>query len=104
MLDEVTAMHHDDRHLVSNLVGCRDMHIEIGPTRTLAPRDTIVVGSDGLFDNLHLSEIIQASKSGKPMRRVQSLTEMATGRMLKCEAEAPGKPDDLTILLYTRCG
>ena len=100
LLNEAEAMRHNDRHLVSNLVGCPDMHIEIGPARLLSPRDTIVVGSDGLFDNLHLAEIIELARSGKLVHRVQSLASLATERMGKSSRDVPGKPDDLTIVLY----
>ncbi len=101
MLDEAAAMHHNDRHLVSNLVGCRDMHIEIGPARVLSPRDTVVVGSDGLFDNLQLAEVVARAKSGKLLARINALTELATERMSHGSTEVPGKPDDLTVLVYT---
>jgi serine/threonine protein phosphatase PrpC len=101
MLDEADAMHHDDRHVVSNLVGSHSMHIEIGPSRTLAARDTVIVGSDGLFDNLHLAEVIRYGKSGKPIERISALDDLATSRMSQAEPDLPGKPDDLTVLLYT---
>ncbi len=101
LLNEADAMHHDERHLVSNLVGCRNMHIEIGPTRALSARDTVIVGSDGLFDNLHLAEVIARAKSGKPLLRMRALSDLATQRMQRADQEAPGKPDDLTVLLYT---
>lgn len=101
MLEEADAMHHDDRHIVSNLVGSRDMHIEIGPSRKLSPRDTVLVGSDGLFDNLHLDEVIEGAQLGKPVRRVMELSELVTARMTGLQADAPGKPDDLTVLLFT---
>ena len=113
LLDEVDAMHHDERHLVSNLVGSRAMHIEIGPSQPLSPRDTVVVGSDGLFDNLHLDEVIQLSRSGTPISRVTQLASKVHHRMTRDEialsndatssqAEPLGKPDDLSILLYTK--
>ena len=101
MLDEADAMHHDERHVVSNLVGSHSMHIEIGPSRPLAARDTVIVGSDGLFDNLHLSEVIQHGKSGKPIERINALDKLATSRMSQSESDSPGKPDDLTVLLFT---
>lgn len=102
MLDEVDAMHHDERHIVSNLVGTRNMHIEVGPTRPLCPRDSVIVGSDGLFDNLHLDEVIQLGKSGKLLDRITKLTNQATARMTFVESNAPGKPDDLTVLIFAR--
>ena len=102
MLDEFDAMHHDDRHIVSNLVGCRNMRIEVGPSRLLAARDSVIVGSDGLFDNLHLEEVVRFAKSGKLVDRVERLADQATVRMIGNESDVPGKPDDLTILIYSR--
>jgi PPM family protein phosphatase len=99
-LNEIDAMKHDDRHLVSNLVGCPNMHIEIGPSRLLSARDSIVVGSDGLFDNLHLAEVIERAKSGKLLHRIKSLASLAAERMGKSTCDVPGKPDDLTIVIY----
>ncbi len=102
MLDELSAMTHDDRHVISNYVGSQNMHIEIGPKQMLSRRDTIIVGSDGLFDNVHLDEIVQLARTGKPVDRVDSLARLATNRMHGSDSSLPGKPDDLTILLYTR--
>ncbi len=101
MLDETDAMHHDERHYVSNLVGTRSMHIEIGPTRVLAAKDSVIVGSDGLFDNLHIAEVIERAKSGKPEKRISALSELAMRRMIDPEPGQPGKPDDMTMLIYT---
>jgi len=101
MIDEDDAMHHDQRHVVSNLVGSREMHIEIGPAIRLANRDTIVVGSDGLFDNLHSNEVIQRSRMGRPLDRITALVALATERMNHHDDTLPGKPDDLTILMLT---
>lgn len=102
LLDEAAAMIHDDRHVISNYVGSREMHIEIGPTQRLAPRDTIIVGSDGLFDNIRLDEIVELGRRGKLLRRVGKLAQLATQRMHGEDGSLPGKPDDLTILLYSR--
>lgn len=102
MLNEIDAIHHEERHFVSNMVGTRSMHIEIGPAQRLAKRDSIVVASDGLFDNLLLDEIVSLGRVGKPIDRVQKLTALASERMEQQDATKPGKPDDLTILLYTQ--
>lgn len=101
MINEDDAMHHDERHIVSNLVGSREMHIEIGPAITLAPRDTVVVGSDGLSDNLHLNEVIGIARVGRPLDRINALVNLATERMDQRDEDAPGKPDDLAMLLMT---
>src|SRR5690606_26158083 len=52
LLNEQEAMFHEDRHLVSNMIGCPEMRIEIGPWHCLAARDTLLIATDGLFDNL----------------------------------------------------
>lgn len=101
LLDEVEAMHHDQRHVVSNFVGSREMHIEIGPACQLTPRDTVVLGSDGLFDNLQIEEVIEHGRRGKPIDRINGLVDLASARMIDNDGASLGKPDDLTILLYT---
>ncbi|TWU36161.1 PP2C family protein-serine/threonine phosphatase [Novipirellula artificiosorum] len=102
MLDEEAAMTHDERHVVSNLVGSNTMHIGVGPTRPLAARDRVILASDGLFDNLHVGEVIGLIKNGKPMDRMKTLAQLTDERMAGQYAELPGKPDDLTVLLYSR--
>ena len=102
MLDEVDAMYHEHRHYVSNLVGSRTMHIEIGPSQPLAARDTIIVGSDGLYDNVHMDEVVQLGRIGKPLDRTTNLVKLARERMMQDDASQPGKPDDLTVLLFTK--
>lgn len=101
MLDESDAIHHDELHIVSNLVGSREMHIEIGPAQPLAVRDTIIVGSDGLFDNARIDEVISRARCGKLAKRMKTLDQLATERMNGSKPGDPGKPDDLSVILYT---
>ena len=101
MLDEADAIHHDQLHVVSNLVGCRSMHIDVGPSQPLAPRDTVIVASDGLSDNLQLDEIVRLGRSGKLLGRIEKLAQLTADRMSLAEPGCPGKPDDLTLLMYT---
>ncbi len=100
VLTEADAMHHEQRHVVSNLVGSRNMHIEIGPAQPLATRDTIIVGSDGLFDNVKIEEVIEHGRCGKLATRMKRLDELATERMNLNQPGEPGKPDDLSVIIY----
>ncbi|MGB1925434.1 MAG: PP2C family protein-serine/threonine phosphatase [Rubripirellula sp.] len=102
LMDEFDAMFHDERHLVSNLVGTRDMQIQIGPAQPLAARDTVLLGSDGLFDNLHLDEVVQIGRIGAPLDRVRNLVQKTQERMSSSSSEGIGKPDDLSLLLFTQ--
>ncbi|MCC7410575.1 MAG: protein phosphatase 2C domain-containing protein [Gammaproteobacteria bacterium] len=100
MLNQSDAMHHEDRHIVSNVIGSNQMRIEIGPPLALNPFDTLLVASDGLFDNLHLDEIVERMRKGPLQQAVERLVRDARTRMTDGAAGAPSKPDDLTAVAY----
>lgn len=100
MIDSFDAMHHRDRHLVSNYVGSPDMRIEIGPRMRIAPRDTLVLGTDGLFDNLHMEEIARIVRKGSLHDAATALAHAARGRMDEADPLLPHKPDDLTFVMF----
>ncbi len=100
ILDETEALLHEDRHLVSNFLGAPEMRIEIGPRMKLAKRDTVLLASDGLADNLSLDEIAEALKSRSLEAAVGELVREARKRMVEPAAERPSKPDDLTVVAY----
>ncbi len=100
MLCPDEAVHHKDRHIISNAVGLAEMRIEIGPAVTLQKHDTILLASDGLFDNLYISEIVERIRKGHLDRAVNLLVETALGRMLEPAEGRPSKPDDLTIIAF----
>ncbi len=100
ILDEHEAIHHEDRHLVSNVIGTEDFHIEIGSRRKMHVRDTIVIGSDGLFDNLLLTEIVEIVRKGPLPQAARHLAQLASDRMDHPIDGHPSKPDDLTFILF----
>ncbi|MCA8998822.1 MAG: serine/threonine-protein phosphatase [Planctomycetaceae bacterium] len=100
MMTEEEAILHPDRHLVSNVVGSDLMSIEMGPWITLSARDTVLLATDGLFDNLLQSEIVEILRIGRLHESVAELAEIAIQRMLSPMEDFPSKPDDLTILAY----
>jgi serine/threonine protein phosphatase PrpC len=94
------ALHHEDLALVSNLVGQADMRIEVGAPLELAPYDTVVIGSDGLFDNLTVDEIVELVRAGPLEEVAKNLAEQCKNRMLAPEEGQPSKPDDLTFVVF----
>lgn len=100
LLDESEAMHHEDRHLVSNMLGAPDMRIEVGSQRRLEPRDTLLVASDGLSDNLRTEEIVALVRSGPLDAACERLAELARARMHTPSEGEPSKPDDLTFVAF----
>jgi len=102
MLDETQAITHEDRHLVSNVLGSRDMRIEVGSAIPLALHDTVVVCSDGLVDNLQFEEISAGLRQDRLDRALQRLVVLAVGRMMEPVPGQPSKPDDLSLIAYRR--
>jgi len=100
-LDEVEALYHAERNLVFNFL---DMRIEVGAELELAPRDTLLLASDGLTDNLHLAEIVEIARKGPAAETLAQLADYARERMLTPEAPTPSKPDDLSIILFRKPG
>jgi len=102
LLGETAAMTHEDRCLVSNVVGETEMRIEIGPGLSLCPRDTVLLGSDGLFDNLRLREIAEKLRKGRLLDSVGRTAALAHERMSDETEGQPSKPDDLTLIAFRR--
>ena len=102
LLGPAEAIHHEHRHLVSNVIGTPDMRIEMGSTLRLAPRDTLLLASDGLFDNLHLAEIVARIRAGRLERAACRLVHDARQRMTQPADDDPSKPDDLTFIAFRR--
>jgi serine/threonine protein phosphatase PrpC len=100
LLDEQEAMHHEERHVVSNVIGAADMRIEIGSVLKLAPMDTVVLTSDGLVDNLHVNEIVERLRKGPLDGAVKNLAAVARQRMTQPQEGEPSKPDDLTFIVF----
>lgn len=103
-LDERAALHHEDRHLVSNFIGTSDMRIDVGAGVELRPRDTVLVASDGLTDNVHLDEIIEHVRTGPVSESASAVVDLATRRMAAARNGQPSKPDDLSLILFRKPG
>lgn len=100
LISEAQALSHAQRHVVSNVVGWDEMRIDMGPTIQLAARDTVLVASDGLFDNLLFDEIKTIIRKGPIEEVVEALREAATGRMIEPDDGMPSKRDDLSFVVY----
>ena len=99
-LDEKSAVFHEDRHLISNMIGSADMHIEIGPTIELAARDTVILATDGLSDNLDTEEIVNAIRKGPLDKSLEALSSIARDRMQNPGNGHPSKLDDMTFIVF----
>lgn len=100
MLSAQEAIHHDDRNIVLNVVGDEAMRVDVGPPIALHRRDTVLLASDGLCDNLHQQEIIDGVRSGPLLARMEALTALCRSRMVGDDPALPGHADDLTFIAY----
>lgn len=103
-LNEDEALLHEDRYLVSNILGHDPISIEISTSLKLAARDTVLLASDGLFDNLYLTEICQIACQRPIQKACDALAEAASSRMATPSDDFPNKVDDLTIVLIRLSG
>lgn len=102
LIDEHEAIHHRDRHLISNALGDDSMRVEVGSSFELSARDTMVLASDGLFDNLRTEEITEALRKGPLERAAGRMVKTCADRMANGKGSVPSKPDDLTLIAYRR--
>lgn len=100
LIDQDEALEHEDLHVISNVVGSNDMRMEIGSKIPMAPLDTLLVASDGLFDNLIAEEIIEIIRTGPVGAAAAELCELAQQRMYRGSKDEPSKPDDFSVLLF----
>jgi serine/threonine protein phosphatase PrpC len=100
VLDEEEAMNHVDRHLVSNVVGDRSMHVGVSYPRRLRPMDTGVLASDGLFDNAYTEEVVERLRKGPLDEATVALADACMERMTGAGDDVVSKPDDLTLVAY----
>jgi protein phosphatase len=91
LIDEQTALAHPDRHFISNVVGEADMRIEMGPKVELSPRDTILIGSDGLYDNFSYGELSNLVRIGHS----DAVLENLVGRLDRKLRPVENPPDDI---------
>ena len=102
LLDEDEAVQHDQRHLLFNVIGTADMRIEVGAPTRLDARDTVLLASDGLMDNLYIDEIIEVVRKGPLSEAADELMKRALDRMSNGAGDQPSKPDDLTVVLFRK--
>jgi serine/threonine protein phosphatase PrpC len=101
LLDEHEAVQHDQRHILFNVIGSQEMRVEVGPALQLAVHDTVLLATDGLFDNLFIDEIVDTIRSGPLVAAADRLVERVRARMQGDGAsDQPCKPDDLTVVLF----
>lgn len=97
LLTEAEAADHEHSGVVLNVLGFPEMFVHVGPPVALRPRDTVIVASDALTDNLSVHRISELGRSGAAEAALRAMADEASQAMLDA---ANGHPDDLSIVLY----
>ncbi|HPG24974.1 MAG TPA: protein phosphatase 2C domain-containing protein [Myxococcota bacterium] len=102
VLEHDDVHHHEERHLLLNCVGSREMRVEIGAPIRMAARDTVLLASDGVLDNLRRAELVEIVRAGELLGAARGLAARVYETMAGEDPELPPHPDDATALLYRR--
>ena len=88
-----------DLHVLTNLLGMPDMRVSVSLPVPLRSRDTVVVATDGISDNLNIDELIGHVRTGAIEESFASVVNQSTARM-QGQLEGPTKPDDYTLVMF----
>ena len=100
LIDESEALQHAELNLIFNVIGSADMRIEIGSELPIAARDSLLLASDGLTDNVLQDEIINSIRAGPAGEALGAIMHLAQNRMTEEKPGQPSKPDDCTAILF----
>lgn len=100
LIDESEALQHAELNLIFNVIGSTDMRIEVGSELPMAARDSLLLASDGLTDNVLQDEIIDAIRTGPVADSLCTVMNLSQNRMGAEKEGQPSKPDDCTAILF----
>lgn len=101
---EREAMFSPQRHLVSNVIGGDNVVMDMGRDVGVVPRDTVVLATDGLVDNLFREEIIDTVSKGDLLSGAERLISSSFERMAGSTLSEPCKPDDQAVIVFRPLG
>ncbi len=102
LLSRAEGQQHPHNHFVDNVVGDSSMMIEIGPLNTLTRYDTLLLASDGLFDNVLDEDLINTVRAGTVAKVSQRLTQCCQQMVNPVKQAAFLKDDDISFIVCRR--
>ena len=98
-INEKQAFEHPERNLVLNLMGDRNMSVEIGPQLPFAQNDTVLIASDGIFDNFYSDELVEIIRKESMHEVMTKLTELCQPLRDSSITSKLRKPDDISFIV-----
>ncbi len=102
LVNEQEAIDHPDNNIVNNIIGDQLMRIEIGPALDFHGYDTLLLASDGIWDNLLSEHIIDTIRIKSIAKVSQKLATAILERKNPLTDEPFVKDDDITFILCRR--
>lgn len=96
-LDQAESLDHEERHLVNSVIGDEHLRIEVSSSLQLKRNSTVIIGSDGLFDNLSHHKISEYVSEGSFEEGFQNLVSFCQKR-----DENWKKDDDVSFLVLRK--
>jgi serine/threonine protein phosphatase PrpC len=97
MLSQEEGLDHNDRNIVNNLIGDEHLRIEVASKVTLKKGFTVIVGSDGLFDNISHETLHSHVGSGSFEEGFEKLCQLCSQR-----GDDWRKDDDVSFILLRK--
>lgn len=97
-LEQSESLDAPERHIVSSLIGDPTLRVESSTQMETKKGQTIIVGSDGVFDNISHEELCQIVTKGAFENSFEELCRI-------CEEQDPEKwkkPDDISFILIRK--
>ncbi len=98
-MEQESSLDEPDRHLVNHLVGDEVLRLEASSKIALKKGHTILIGSDGLFDNIHHDKLIEYVTGGVFEECHEKLKSFCCK---KPEDVSWRKDDDISYILIRR--
>lgn len=104
VLSSNDALRHPDRPFISNYLGADGFFLQVSPWLGFDRGDWLIVGSDGLFDNLTIGQIQSRVRKSKCASEVAAgLAQSSLKQMDKAHRrKGHGKADDISLMVLGR--
>jgi PPM family protein phosphatase len=100
LFTQAQANAHPENHFVTHLLGAgENTNIEMSTPMHLAPYDSILLATDGLFDNVVFTDLAEQIRKGEHQTVSGQLTEMVQTQKNSLSGKHFKKDDDISFIL-----
>lgn len=98
VLEQEESLDDPDRYIVNNMLGDRSIRIEVASKMNIKKGHTVLLGSDGLFDNLSHEQLTEMVGKGSFEKSFEELVE----KCLIQDKETWKKDDDISFVMLRK--